>query len=601
MIRSQSTAPRSIAAPGRIVGKAWSLTSVVVCVIAASLAGAPPPAAANGGYATGPLILERIPHALRIDGELDEWAGTPQLLADRAETFVQVAGADPIQGRADIRVERLWVALGRQGLALAVEVTDDRVVAATRDAERLTSDHLELWVAFPAADNPPVQFSCEPRAEQPAQLDCAAWKSVQAAWERYVPRLFVHQYSISARGVGEHFATAAGNESFTSPFPSTVDLTGVAAVWRTTATGYMVEVLLPTSALPATAELPLRELRLLVDVVDNDRAAVGQESFLSLQPQRRFGDPSSFLPAVVETPLRWLAGDADLGEHLLSLRPRQPSTTIGNGGRFARLATVGTQLFQLVGVLPESNDPEPRPEGHPPWIGRISTAPLAPGRSTASIRSLAVLGEIELYLIEDGARFWRVYDGHLVPTHRLLTRRTGAGWLDSLPIGITCDDPDGPCTVVVRQRADGWAVILAEMTSSNPFGRGQCGSCPVLAVEVVEVSSSGELVIAVPTERTRQPGEPPPPDWTMRLGSELTLVPSALAGETWFAALQVLFPSKVAPETAREHVVPAFDLGWLSGYPSSGDPLFFSWIVRDPESGRYVEELVELPFDNPSR
>jgi hypothetical protein len=333
------------------------------------------------------LTLGPPPGALRIDGDLREWT-SDYSRSPLPVPLVQVAGPSRTTGEKDAW-GRFWLALDAGGLALAGEVRDDRVLFPRGEKERLTSDHVELWIAFPGLTFAPQQVeSCQTESSNPPEPDCAVWRSSQELYEAYLQRLFVRQFSLSSLGVREHYLSAAETRaSFGLPFPERPSLEAARVAFMPTLEGYYFEAWLPIAALPATKELPLRQLRVLVDVVDNDEGYAGQESFLSLASGRRFGNPATFLPAHLPTPVRLPSPDG-LAELLLGL----PS-----GDRFILPAETVSAVYAVeppLGLMEDGGPwPGPRPNGHPPWIVPL---PLA------EARVLAKLGEVEMVVLADG-------------------------------------------------------------------------------------------------------------------------------------------------------------------------------------------------------
>lgn len=531
------------------------------------------------------MTLGPPPGALRIDGDLREWT-SDIWRRPLPGPLVQVAGRSPMASGNDAS-GRFWLALDAGGLAVAGEVRDDRVLFPRQEKERLTSDHVELWIAFPGLTFPPERIeSCWTELTAPPEPDCAVWRSSQELYEKYLQRLFVRQYSLSGLGVREHYLAAAETrESFALPFPARPSLEGAQVAFVPTLEGYYFEAWLPMAALPATAELPLRQMRFLIDVVDNDEGRTGQETFLSLARGRRFGDPASFLSARLPTPIR-LGSPDDLAELLLGLTP---------ASRFVLPATTVSTVYAVAPPLTvEEEGPwtGPRPNGHPPWIVPL---PLA------DARVLAKLGETEMVVIEDGGWVVWGYDGEIIrPNFRLVTRRPGSGWIASLPLeleeGCPVQDAEGgPCDVLTWERPPGLHVLMIDRTTQSSAGRGACGSCPVTEHEMVALDPSGALRRLHIDSVAGGPA-----------GLSVAVVSPVLAGARLDEVAGELFPEweeapgwlRAHPSVGRRTLPASFDVAFVTG----GQWINLSDIVvvtlrYDTSTGRYQKSEITYGED----
>lgn len=524
---------------------------------------------------------------MRIDGDLREWS-EDIWRRPLPGPLVQVAGRSQAASARDAS-GRFWLALEAGGLAVAGEVSDDRVLFPRKESERLTSDHVELWIAFPGLAFPSEKVEeCQTEIEAPPEPDCAVWRSSQDLYEKYLRRLFVRQYSLSGLGVREHHLAAAEvRESFGLPFPARPSLEGARAVFVPTPAGYAFEAWLPITALPATAKLPLRQMRVLVDLVDNDEGYAGQETFLSLARGRRFGDPASFLPVRFPTPVR-LGSPDDLAELLLGLTP---------ANRFVLPAETVSTVYAVVSLFPPGSEDEgpwqgPRPNAHPPWIVPL---PLA------DARVLAKLGETEMVVIEDGGWVVFGYWGEVIRRNfRLVTRRPGSGWIASLPLDLAegCplqDDEGGICQVLTWERPPGLHVLMIDQTTQNSAGRGACGSCPVMEYEMVTLDPAGSLRRLHLDSVAGGPA-----------GLPVSVVPSALAGARLDEAARELFPGweeasgwlRTHPVVGRRTLPASFDVAFATG----GQWINLSDIVvvtlrYDAAAGRYQKSEITYAED----
>jgi hypothetical protein len=409
-----------------------------------------------------------LPPDLQIDGDLAEWTSRPVTI----EQFHQVAGARRVVGEEDFSA-RVWMAFTEEGLAVAGEVRDDHVLFPTGEKDRLSADHVELWLAFPEAQISAFQFKvCKPpqgNGYVPWAV-CQAWMKDQDSYQAYLHHLFVRQYSFSPLGAVEHFQGAAPKAS-ELPFDSKPQLADVKTVFRTTADGYAFEAFVPAGALPASARTRLTSFSALVDFVDNDEGTARQEAFLSSSPRRRFGDRSTFQTVKLEASVRY-ASRLSLADRRLAGRPE----------RFFFPAAGIDAVYEMV----DAGGPEifwnGLPRFHLPRVGRL---PLA-GQ---------VLTEWNGFSFEAlSVGVWQA-ESYLVPRYELATVRDGAiAASRELSVGCRYDDPPGPVLKTISwERPPGLHVALFCMSPQSSAGHGPCASCPVTEAEVVSVSRTGKI------------------------------------------------------------------------------------------------------------
>ena len=94
-----------------------------------------------------------LPAGFVADGKLDEWKLPPSATLGAAS---QVAGNSKVASPDDFSA-KVWAALGPEGLAVAGEVRDERVLFPEKPGD-LSADHVEVWLALPQPVMPPIAF-----------------------------------------------------------------------------------------------------------------------------------------------------------------------------------------------------------------------------------------------------------------------------------------------------------------------------------------------------------------------------------------------------------------------------------------------------------
>jgi len=233
-------------------------------------------------------------------------------LPSAAPTFVldaasQVAGDDPVQGASDAAA-RVWLSWSPEGLKVTARVVDDHLLLAGEGADdrrRVRSDHLELWLSFDDADLPPIAFENqfevvevpdEAKCQEMGWGDaCRDWLEEQRGRRREFARGFRRQYILDDGG-----AVVLDRRDGD-------DATGASSRLIPVEGGWHLEATLPPGLWPPTRQAPVTAVRVLVDLVDNDRGHEGQESFLSSSADREFGEPSTWNAQEISPPLTFPA------------------------------------------------------------------------------------------------------------------------------------------------------------------------------------------------------------------------------------------------------------------------------------------------------
>ncbi|RKG55396.1 hypothetical protein D7X30_26535 [Corallococcus sp. AB011P] len=432
-------------------------TSISLFLLAAA------PAMADSA-SQGLRLHEGHPAGFKVDGALGEWKALPPSLSLGREQ--QVAGTSQVTSPQDLSAQ-LWVAVGPEGLAVAGEVRDDRVFLSATP-EQIHHDHLELWLALPQPEMPPLafvnQFGEHPLATVDACDDsevvtsgdpaaCRAWWKKQTERRKQLVRPFIAQYGLMSGGV-VHF----GKKGTVGPVR-----------YELMEGGYRFEALIPASAFPRSAEAPLRDLKVLVSLVDNDENKNKLETFLSSVKGQRFGDSSTFQAVKLAQPLRFGAWP-ELFERALKSNERS-SYQPGPDVRTFEVWLNPARGYQYSPELPS------------PEVVSVDLSKMEPQASLNDIEVLTVPAQVE-------------------PTgslgHWLVSRRDKA-LLDTRYSGTR--------TVLNTRRPPGLHLLLVTEGIQSLLGTGTCGACPMVSFEVVPMDERGRFAQAMSLEGAASQGE----------------------------------------------------------------------------------------------
>ncbi|MBM7112781.1 hypothetical protein [Archangium primigenium] len=395
------------------------------------------------------LLHEGLPSAFKVDGKLDEWTSAPSVTLGADN---QVAGSAKVSSPQDFS-GKVWVALGREGLAVAGEILDDRVLLS-KTPEQVNLDHVEVWLALPQPELPPLAFVNQfgehtvPTAETCGDTEvvtegspeaCRAWWKAQTERRKKLVRPFLAQYGLMS-----------------GPLVRFGQKGSVGTVrYEPMAGGYRFEALIPASAFPRSAEAPLRSLRVLVDVVDADEGKGKLETFLSSSKTRRFGDPSTFHAVTLARPVSWGAWP-DLFERALKANERgsyQPSPDV---------QTFAVWLNPAVGYQYAPNQPSPVEVG----------VDLSRQESQAALEDIEVLSVPARVDVTGGVGFWTV------------SRRDQA----------LLDTRDSGTRVLMHtQRPPGLHLLEVTEGMQSLLGTGTCGACPQVTFTLVKMDAQGRF------------------------------------------------------------------------------------------------------------
>lgn len=400
----------------------------------------------------GPPTLRtaaEIPGDAKVDGELGEWAASPP-------TFLlgpgnQVAGPVKASSAADFSA-RVWIAWSESGLTIAGEVTDDVVRFAEGSAPNATADHVEVWLSLPAAQMPPIAFVNQFAEEEIAGAKecatkegiedvkaCEAWFAAQVSLRARLERAFTRQYLVSPSGVAETWSTPKESAA----------LAGLACCARTRAVvkagapGWRFEILIPPEDFPPTGQLPLRDARVMVDVVDADDGITKLESFFSSSTVRKFGKPETFHSVPLPAPRSFDAVPPLLAD-LMKARPAvayQPGTPVPRAWSF-----------------------ENRPRGY--QYQPEEPSPAVTTFTLGKLKPIAESPELRVYETPIGIR--------------AVKREKVAG---------TIQAPGRIVGQVVRRGHV--HLLFHEETTMHPLGTGACGACPMHVLTMIGIDDEG--------------------------------------------------------------------------------------------------------------
>ena len=409
-------------------------------------------------------LHEGLPAGFKVDGKLDEWKLPVSVTLGAAN---QVAGKSKVSSPQDLSAQ-IWLAIGPEGLAVAGEVRDDKQHLSTK-LEHVNNDHVEVWLAFPQPEMPPLAFvnqfgdhevptlaACENTEEIPSddRERCRTWWKNQTERRKQLVRPFTVQYGLMSGSLVRFDQKGTVGSIRYEPMQG----------------GYRFEALIPPSAFPRAAEAPLRNLQVLVDLVDNDEGKGKLETFLSSSKGRKFGDPSTFHAVTLARPLRFGAWP---------------------------------ELFERVLKANASSSYQPGPEVRAieVWINPAvgyQYAPTEPSPQVVNLdlsdeKVLGKLGDVELVSLP-GEMDWR--GGH----HPWLVSRRGKTLLDT--------HKSGAQTFRATQRASGLHILQVYEGTQSALGTGACGSCPMVSFSLAKMDAQGRFTQEGELEGTYSQGEP---------------------------------------------------------------------------------------------
>ena len=398
-------------------------------------------------------VLEGLPAGLAVDGDLKEWTSAPSVTLGPAN---QVAGPVKLAEPGDLSAT-VWVAISKDGLAVAGKVTDDKVRFAS--ADKINADHAEIWLSLPAAALPPLAFANQfgeievPDADACGTLEeiedpdaCKKWVKEQRARRQSLERLFVRQYLLTQGGISEAWATPS-KDGVPPEKPQDGCCSASKAVVKEVPGGWVFEARIDVSDFPATKQVPLKDLALLVDLVDADDGVDKLESFVSSSPRRKLGRTTTFNTFTLKSGILWET-DPPLLDHF----------------------TAGHSIFYFPAAkVAAAYHFENLPEGY-------QYQPSQPSPSVHEMKysdpPVAKLGDLSIY--------W-----HPSPHGKALHAFRGSTFIDGT-------SSEGELAANVKRSGTETHQFLIKHTGTlSALGTGTCGSCPVHHIKVVSVDKSG--------------------------------------------------------------------------------------------------------------
>jgi hypothetical protein len=408
-------------------------------------------------------LHEGLPAGFKVDGKLEEWKLPASVTFGAAQ---QVAGKSKVSSPQDLSAQ-VWAAVGPEGLAVAGEVRDDKVNLSTK-LEHVNNDHVEVWLSLPQPVMPPIAFvnqfgehevptlaACENNEAivDDSPDECRKWWKAQVEHRKQLVRPFTVQYGLMSGALIRFDQKGTVGSIRYEPMEG----------------GYRFEALIPPSAFPRSAEAPLRNLKVMVDLVDNDEGKGKLETFLSSSKGRKFGDPGTFHAVTLTRPLRFGAWP-ELFERLLKANKGssyQPAPDV----REFEVWFNPAQGYQF------------KPEAPSPEVESVDVS---------KEEAVGKLGDVEVVLVP-GEVDWR---GEVAPW--LISRR-----------GKTLLDAQRSGTNILRmtQRAPGLHILRVYEGTLNALGAGACGGCPLLSFQVVKMDAQGRFSEPEELEGTESQGE----------------------------------------------------------------------------------------------
>lgn len=416
-----------------------------------------------GAGPTPSLRLDGAPPAgFALDGAIAEWTEAPALVFGPAEVVHgKVDGADDLRAR-------IWWALDEEGLVVAGRVEDDQVQIGQETPQLPNMDHVAVWVALPPAELPSIGFAnqfgeqvvateaaCETLENQENPETCKSWFKAQSQHRQALARVFVRRYLLSAGPSVESWAGRCTPSA--EPAPGAVarcDM--VQAAFVTGDDGYTFEARIPLEALPATGQIPLREVSLSVEV--NDADGDGPAALASATPKRAEGERIDLLPFSLPSPIV-VESEPAMVQQLLARTPAPgffyaPGPRLDHAWVFANLA--------------EGYQYEPRrpsPEAVPMAWGALS-----------EVGALGVL------------RVWQVPDPGASCAGCNLDSRLVVMEGDT----VRAERALGDATVrAVAMRTPGLQILTSSSGPMNVLGTGQCGACTDHQIAVLGLTQAG--------------------------------------------------------------------------------------------------------------
>ena len=428
--------------------------TTVRCFALALAALLPVPMTALAANPPEVVVSESLPAGLAIDGDLKEWTAKPSATLGPAN---QTAGPVKLTVPADFSAT-VWVAISKDGMAVAGKVTDDKV-RFPEGANVVNADHAELWIALPASPMPPLAFanqfgeievpdleSCDTLEDIEDPDACKVWVKEQRRRRQSLEKLFVRQYLFTPAGVVESWSTTP-KDGKAPEAPQEACCSASKAVVKAVPGGWVFEAKISADDFPATGQVPLADLALLVDLVDADDQVEKLESFVSTSARRKLGRTTTFNTVTLREPIKWETDP-----------PLLASFAKGHDiFYFPHKAVSGAFAFDNV------------PVGY-------QYAPQQPSPVVKTMRvenkSVVTVGDISVYWMESP-------HGHTLYSMR------GPAVVDGISI-------EGELVANAKRGGTEFHHFLIKTEGTvSALGTGACGACPLHTVTVVSLHKSG--------------------------------------------------------------------------------------------------------------
>lgn len=439
-----------------------SACSLLLLLAAAPAASAPP-------APTGLQLHDALPAGFQVDGKLDEWKLPVSVTLGAGN---QVDGPSKPTSAQDLSAQ-LWLALGPEGLAVAGEVHDDRVQLPKKPTD-LNADHVEVWLGLPTPQLPPIGFAnqtgehlldnaaaCE---DNPALLvgepgDCRRWLKQQTARQSQLLLPFSARYALMPTGV-----VKLGQKGKPVPVGSVhyEPLEGGG--------GYRFEALIPATLLPRSAQAPLKDVKVRVELIDSDERKGKRETVLASAPGRRAGDPGSFNTVALARPVRFGAWP-DLFERALKAN--------GSGSSYQPAANAAS--FSV--WLNPARGNQYAPENPSPEAINVDMSKVDPHGSLGDLEVVTVPAQVE-------------------------RNGTVSAWLVSRR-GQAVLDVQTNATRVVQTTPSPPGLRILEVFEEprSALGIGVCPECPELRFQWLKMDAQGHFTAPEPLEGVASQGQ----------------------------------------------------------------------------------------------
>ena len=278
------------------------------------------------GSIGGSAVVTVVDHDVSIAVPFSTFLPSALVAASPAQPAPQAASAAPatadlIPGGAGARGGHITITNTGQALRIEGELDGSTPDWPQNSSGILAKDHVEVWLAGPAdVELPPIgwghQFGAHELASaqscaeadqgrilpNPAESEkkCRDWYARQEKYRPLFSRLFVRQWLLAPGVAEEAFATPAYQlvaAKYAGKRLAELEPRGAVNFHAEThpgKPGYTFQIDIPYSSFPPLNTLDLREVRLMVDVFSAAPAGKRDGPFSSTSSTREFGKPATF-------------------------------------------------------------------------------------------------------------------------------------------------------------------------------------------------------------------------------------------------------------------------------------------------------------------